>query len=65
MATKRKGIPNTVLIYGTLALMGGQFGWGFAVPLREMADAAPSDNPALWILAFGIGTPLSVWLHWR
>lgn len=58
-------MSNAVVIYITAALFGVLMGWGFAVPLREIVDAAPRDNPALWMLAFGLGSPAAVWLFLR
>lgn len=54
-------MSKTLVIYIAAVLWGVLMGWGFAVPIQDWADKAPSDNPALWMLAFGLGSPAVVW----
>lgn len=58
-------MSNAVIIYILAALFGVLAGWGFAVPLREIFEATPRDNPGLWMLIFGFGSPAAVWLFLR
>lgn len=54
-----------LIIYIAATLLGVLTGWGFAVPLRDIVDAPPRDNPWLWMLIFGLVSPASVWLFLR
>lgn len=58
-------MSNAVIIYILAALLGLLVGWGFAVPLREIYEVAPRDNPELWMLICGFGSPVTVWVFLR
>lgn len=58
-------MSNAAFIYLAAALFGVLTGWGFAITLQEIFEMAPSENPGLSMLIFGIGTPAVVWLVLR
>jgi len=58
-------MSNAAIGYIATALFGLLAGWFFAVTLREILDASPRTNPALWMLVFGLGSPAAMWLFNR
>lgn len=58
-------MSNAVIAYVLAALLGVLVGWEVAVALPELYEAAPRDNPGLWMLFCGIGSPVIVWLFLR
>lgn len=53
-------MPSTGFIYLAAVMIGALMGWGFAVPMQEMLDFPPSDNPVMWMLSLGIVGPIGL-----
>ena len=59
---RKSRMSNAAIAYIAAAFFGLLAGWFFAVPLREILDASPRDNPVLWMMVFCLGSPAAMWL---
>lgn len=62
---KMEVMSKSLVIYIAAAIGGAIMGWGFAGQFQEAFNQPPSEHPAIWMLAFGLGSPASLWLFMR